>query len=248
VEVHRYDLEVELHALVRETQRAAKGWDWGRGAYGHALSLPARRQLHPGSRYSYENHPCLGILGGYPAFQALFDAFECEKASFRLLRRPPGSAYTWHTDRQKGQDVVRFQIPLVSDDSAFLVTTDYCRVDEIRGSRSVPLDEDSFDRFARANEGHYRRHRLEPGRLHYFDTNRVHTLINAGSRERITLSLDLVVNDWLLARFPEVCAEIGDGAVRRPPRRGPLRSRLSAGLTPLYPMRNFARRQLRSHP
>lgn len=247
MEVHRYDLEVEFHALVRETRRAVEGWDWSRGAHGHALSLPSRRQLHPQGRYRYENHPCLGVLGQYPAFQQVFDALECEKTSFRLLRRAPGSAYSWHTDRRKGQGVVRFQIPLLSSDSAFLVTTDYSQRDEIRGSRFVPLDEESFDRFAHANAGHFRRHRLEPGRLHYFDTSRVHTLVNAGADERITLAFDLVVNDWVLARFPEIRAEVGDAPVTPPPRPGPLRRGLSAALTSLYPARNLARRQLRSH-
>jgi hypothetical protein len=247
MEVHRYDLDVDFNALVRETLRAVKGWDWSRGAYGHALSLPADRQLHPHGRYRYENYPCLGILGHCPAFQAVFDALECEKASFRLLRRAPRSAYSWHTDRRKGQGVVRFQIPLVSDDSAFLVTTNYWDVDEIGGARSVPLDEESFAQFARENAGHYRRHRLEPGRLHYFDTSRVHTLVNAGSGERITLSFDLVVNDWVLARFPDIRAEVGDEPVSPPPRPGPLRRGLSPGLTRLYSIRNLARRQLRSH-
>jgi len=247
MDVHRYDLEVELHALVRETRRAVEGWDWSRGAYGHALSLPAQRQLHPTGRYRYENYPCVGVLGQLPAFQEVFDTLECEKTSFRLLRREPGSAYSWHTDRGKGQGIVRFQIPLISDDSSYLLTTDYWQADEVRGSPSVPVNGEDFDQFARANAGHYRRHQLEPGRLHYFDTSRVHTLVNAGSRERITLAFDLVVNDWLLARFPEVRAEVGDGPVKQPPRRGVLRSGLSAALTGLYPMRNFARRQLRSH-
>lgn len=43
------------------------------------------------------------------------------------------SAYAWHTDRGKGQRIVRFQIPLVTDRSAFLLTTDYSAVDELRG-------------------------------------------------------------------------------------------------------------------
>jgi hypothetical protein len=247
MDVHRYDLDVELDALVRETRQAAEGWDWSRGAWGHSLSLPADRQLHPNARYRYENYPCLDLLGQLPAFRAVFDAFECEKVSFRLLRRGPGSAYDWHTDRGKGQGVVRFQIPLVSNDSAFLVTTDYRHVGEIRGARAVPLDEESFDRFARANAGHYGRHQLEPGRLHHFDTSRIHTLVNAGSSERITLSFDLVVNDWVLARFPEVRAELGDDPVEPPPRPGRVRRGLRAALSPLYPMRTLARRHLRAH-
>ena len=36
-----------------------------------------------------------------------------------------------------------------------------------------------------------------PNAMNYFDTDHVHTLINAAEEERVTLSLDLVMNDWL---------------------------------------------------
>ena len=247
MQVYRYDLDVDLDALVRDARRAVDGWDWGRGAYGHALSLPASRQLHPCGRYSYENYPCLGILEQHPAFNEVFEALECEKSSFRLLRRAPGSAYTWHTDSHKGQGIVRFQIPLLTDGSDFLLTTDYHEVDEVQGAPIVPIDEESFERFSHANAGHFARHQLEAGRLHYFNTSRVHTLVNPGPSERITLSFDLAVNDWLLARFPEIRTEVGDGPAEPVPLPGPLRSTLSAAVTHLYPVRNLARRRLRTH-
>ncbi len=38
---------------------------------------------------------------------------------------------------------------------------------------------------------------LRPGHVYYFDTDNIHTLINAGDNERVTLSLDLIMNDWL---------------------------------------------------
>lgn len=91
-----------LDGLVRDTRRAIERWDWSRGAYGHALSLPAHRQLHPYGRYGYENFPCAALLGQCPLFRQIFEGLECEKVSFRLLRRGPSSAYTWHTDRGKG--------------------------------------------------------------------------------------------------------------------------------------------------
>ena len=159
----------------------------------------------------------------------------------------PGSAYTWHTDSHKGQGIVRFQIPLLTDGSDFLLTTDYREVDEVQGTPVVPVDEESFERFSHANAGHFARHQLEAGRLHYFNTSRVHTLVNPGPSERITLSFDLAVNDWLLARFPEIRTEVGDGPAEPVPLPGPLRSTLSAAVTHLYPVRNLARRRLRTH-
>jgi hypothetical protein len=246
MDLYRHDLDVPLEGLVAETQRATEGWDWSRGAFGHALSLPAYRQLHPFGRYSYQNFPCAGLLGDLPLFSGIFDQLDCEKVSFRLLRRGPSTAYDWHTDRWKGLGVVRFQIPIVSGETAFLVTTDYESKDQVRGVQSGRLSEESFDDFARANAGHFRRHHFEPGKLYYFDTTRVHTLVNPGPGERITLSIDLVANDWVLARFPEVRAEIGDGPIEPLPRPGPLRRGLSFTRSLLYPLRNRARHRLRS--
>ncbi len=242
MELHEYDLDVPLTGLVRDAQRAVEGWDWSRGAYGHALSLPAHGQLHPHRRYGYENFPCAGLLAECPQFRRIFDSLECEKVSFRLLRRPPGSSYAWHTDGWKGPGVVRFQVPIVSDERAFLVLTDYTRPDQVRGDASVRLGERSFEEFASANAGHYEKHHLQPGRLYYFDTTRVHTLVNPGPAERLTLSFDLVADEWLLSRFPKVRAEIPDGRIPELPRPGPLRNGLSFARSRLYPLRNRARR------
>jgi hypothetical protein len=245
VNLHRYDLDVPLDGLVEDTRRAVEGWDWSRGAYGHALSLPAYGQLHPYGRYGYENFPCAARLGQCPMFRQIFEGLECEKVSFRLLRRGPSSSYSLHTDRRKGPGVVRFQIPIVEDGTAFLVTTDYGSADQVRGVQSDYLSEESFEAFARENAGHFRKHYFAAGRLYYFDTTRVHTLVNPGPGERITLVFDLVANDWLLARFPEVRAELGDGAIEPLPRLGALRHGLSFARSRFYPLRNRARRWLR---
>jgi len=238
MELHRYDIDVELEGLVGETRSVVADWNWRRGAYGHALSLPAYHQLHPSARYGYGNYPCTGLLDRLPLFQRVFDGLRCEKVSFRLLRRGPGSAYGWHTDRWKGPGVVRFQIPIVSDESAFLVITDYDDPERIDGRLSAA----SFDAFACEHAGHFRRHHLEPGRLHYFDTTRVHTLVNPGPGERITLSFDLVANDWLLDRYPAARAELGDGPPEPLPRPVRMRTRIAWAKSRLYPLRNSARR------
>lgn len=215
MQVYAFDVGVPLEALVRDAHAATRDWDWRRGAYGHALSLPLARDLHPSARYRYPNTPSTGRLDRCPALRAVFDSFQCEKVSFRLLRRPPHSAYGWHTDEWKGAGVVRFQIPIVSDAQSFLVTTDYRHVEEIRGDRH-PLRPEAFDDFARANAGHVAKHALQPGRLHYFDTTFVHTLVNGGDGERLTLSFDLVANAWLRARFPAIAGELGGDMLAAP--------------------------------
>lgn len=238
--VHEYDPGVALDDLVADMRRAVDGWDWRRGAYGHALSLPAPQELHPYARYSYGNFPCSGLLARCPAFRALFHGLRCDKVSFRLLRRQPASAYGWHTDRWKGPGVVRFQIPLLSEPDAFLVTTDYASEDDLVGPRRLALD--GFAAFAAANAGHFAKHHLTLGRLHYFDTTRVHTLVNPGVTERITLSFDLVANDWVRERFPAVRAELGDGPVPPLPRPGPLGRGVGFLAARLHPVRTTLRR------
>lgn len=240
--VHRYPGIVPLADLVRDVRRAAEDWDWQRGAYGHALSLPAPEELHPRGRYLYENSPCTGLLDGAPALRALFDALRCEKISFRLLRRAPETSYAWHSDRWKGPGAVRFQIPIVSPPSAFLVVTDYGRVEEIRGPRV--LTEDRFAEFAAANAGRCERHHLEPGWLYSFDATRIHTLLNPGPGERIALCFDLLVNDWVRERFPSVREEVGDAPYVEPPPLGALRSRAGALVARTHPLRTRARRWL----
>jgi hypothetical protein len=245
--LHRYDLGLALDELVRETRLAVDGWDWSRGAYGHALSLAAYADLHPYRRYSYQNFPCTGLLGRYPLFREIFEGLRCEKISFRLLRRGPCSSYAWHTDHWKGPGVVRFQIPILSDDQAFVVMTDYESEAEVRGLGGRSLTEDTFARFAAANAGHFRSHHLEPGWLYYFDTTRIHTLVNPGPGQRIALSFDLVANDWLRRRFPEIRAELGDEPTAPLLCLGRIRRGLALAHLPFYPLRNRARRWRAEH-
>jgi hypothetical protein len=236
VKLHRYDIGAPLADLVEETRRVVAGRDWREGAFGHALSLPAPAELHPYRRYSYQNFPSLGVLDRCPALRAVFDGLRSEKVSFRLLRRAGRSAYAWHTDQWKGPGVVRFQIPIVSDARAFLVATDYAHVAQVRGS-AAGLSDATFAAFEAENAGHVARHSLSPGLLHYFDTSRVHTLVNAGDDERITLSFDLFANDWVRERFPEVTAELGAGAPAALPRPGAVRHAVARAASYLHPWR-----------
>ncbi|MGH7895248.1 MAG: hypothetical protein ACREQL_11315 [Candidatus Binatia bacterium] len=155
------------------------------------------------------------------------------------MRRGPTSSYGWHTDCWKGAGVVRFQIPILSDPAAFLVTTDYASEDQVIGAPSLTAA--SFDAFADANAGHFLKHHLEPGLLHYFDTTHVHTLVNPGPGERVTLSFDLVANAWTREHFPEVRDEIGDAPTEPLPRSGPLENGLAFVRSRFYPLRNRMR-------
>ncbi|TFG85651.1 MAG: hypothetical protein E4H18_05190 [Hyphomicrobiales bacterium] len=234
MDVHPYAPAYDLERLRADAANAMEGWAWRRGAYGHALSLPAPEQLHGRCRYSYQNHPCTGQLDLCSYFQEIFDSFQCPKLSFRLLRRAPHSAYAWHADAWKGPGVVRFQIPIETNERALLVLSDYAQVEQLRphGAQTSVAEAEA------ANDGHVRAHCLEPGVLYYFNTSHVHTLVNDGDCERITLSFDLLANDWLVANYPEVCEE---AVVTDPAEPGAARLLLARAGSLLHPLRNRLR-------
>ena len=203
--------------LIHDMKVAAEDWDWSQGAYGHSLSLPEQRDLHPLGKEHSNNLPFAGVLDRCPYFQYIFDSFECDKASFRLLRRSPGSSYAWHTDKDKGPSVIRFQIPIITKPESILVVTDYDDFSEIQAMDNRLSEAEAFDdytNFRRFNQGHYQEYVLEPGVLYYFNTNKFHNLLNQASGERTTLVMDFVANDWLRAQYPAIEEELEGSAAR----------------------------------
>jgi hypothetical protein len=195
-----YDLE----ALVQDLATARKILDFGHGTFGHSISLPAPGQLAADHRAHRNNVPGADALDHCPAFRAIFDAFQTEKAGFRLLRRAPGSAYSLHDDRDAGDDVLRMQIPIITNDaSVLLFQKDGAELEPL--ARQVAKFEGdgglhtAFD-FARLQDlfGEWLdAFVLEPGYFYRFDTDRIHTVINAGTTERIVLCVDLIRVDWV---------------------------------------------------
>jgi hypothetical protein len=75
-----------------------------------------------------------------------------------------------------------------------------------------------LEKLDRELEGRYELFSLQPGSLYYFDTDKIHTLINAGNTERIVLSIDLVINDWLDDWMQRTFTEtVSPEAIRRTP-------------------------------
>src|SRR5262249_18635091 len=116
----------------------------------------------------------------------------------------PHSAYAFHDDKDRGGSIARFQIPINTSKDAFLLIADNgldierFDIDSsgFKGNQNGDLwfdMEQLRDACSDAVELFY----LEAGCVNYFDTDQVHTLINGSDEERVTLSFDLVMNDWL---------------------------------------------------
>lgn len=198
----RGDVLYDLDALRGELLIARAIQSFEQGAFGHSISLPAARDLSETYRAHRNNVPLSGALERCPTLRGIFDSLAAEKASFRLLRRGPGSAYGLHDDRDKGAGVHRFQIPIITNPAAFLcvMREDAAedavagRVAEILAGGDLHFD---YARFRSAFGDWFDLFCLPPGYLYCFDTNRLHTAINAGGEERIVLAIDLIENDWL---------------------------------------------------
>ena len=91
-----------------------------------------------------------------------------------------------------GEEIVRFQIPIVQPENSWLCITD---VDEIEEEWT---DENTYSmlEFGRRFEDHYRCYQLL-GYTDHFDTSKIHTLFNDGDKDRVTLLIDVKLNSWV---------------------------------------------------
>ncbi len=178
--------------------------EFDEGPYRNAISLPSADQIYAPYRTHHNNVPFSGALDACPYMKNIFDSFQTEKTAFRLLRRVPHSAYAFHDDKDRGRDIARFQIPINTSKEAFLLLVvnglDLKRFDTdssgFTGDRNGDIwftMEQLHDACSDVVELFY----LDAGFVNFFDTDQVHTLINGAEDERITLSFDLVVNEWL---------------------------------------------------
>ncbi|MCA9136632.1 MAG: hypothetical protein KDB00_07730 [Planctomycetales bacterium] len=223
-ELQSFDIE----KLRRDLTIATNGWDWDRGCFGHSLPLTSSRLTEFGAAH-YNNlvHSADGEqkvmapdkLDECEYFREIFDSFQCEKSSYRILRRPAHTSYSLHRDIDLGENTFRVQIPIESNaDVRLLVSTtnnredfalpsdDYRKVEDWDAEGiSVDKMHSWFEEFVRLNQERVRVYATPPGKLYNFCTPaNYHNLMNFGDEDRYTLAVDLVANDWFYQRYPEI--------------------------------------------
>ena len=164
------------------------------GAFGHCISLPSIYEIAESHKEHHNNVPLRGVLGYTPYFKEIFDSFKSEITSFRLMRRKADSSYGLHNDKDMGDGIKRFQIPIVTNDKSWLCVTHYDEISEGWTEENSYTMED----FGRRFKGRHDSYQLEPGMMYHFDVTKIHTLFNEGDTDRVTLLIDVKVNDWLL--------------------------------------------------
>ena len=163
------------------------------GAFGHCISLPSISEIAESHKEHHNNVPLRGVLGYTPYFKEIFDSFKSEITSFRLLRRKADTSYGLHNDKDMGDDIKRFQIPIVTNDDSWLCVTHYDEISEGWTEENSYTMED----FGRRFKGRHDSYQLEPGMMYHFDVTKIHTLFNEGDTDRVTLLIDLKINGWL---------------------------------------------------
>lgn len=118
----------------------------------------------PGARNVWYDTP---LLARCPNLAAVVDAFECGKASVRLLRLGPGTEVKEHRDDPlRDHKIIRIHVPVLTNPDA-----------ELRSEgRRVPM---------------------LPGETWYVDFGLPHSVANHGSTPRVHLILDCFTNGWL---------------------------------------------------
>jgi hypothetical protein len=196
---HTYDVA----PLVGEVAGVRSILNFGAGPYEHSISLPSSEDIHFDYRSHRNNVPFADALRHCRHLRELFHTFKAEKSSFRLLRRKAGTAYSLHDDRDVGGDIVRIQMPVITNEGALLlVQRDAISLEPVArrvadfagGYGSISFDYRRLrDTFGEWFDAFY----LGAGRFHLIDTKKVHTLINAGDTDRVTLCIDLIRNNWV---------------------------------------------------
>lgn len=156
------------------------------GAFGHAISLPESGNEH------YNNLPYTGIISKTPYFKEIYDSFETEVTSFRLLRRKAGTSYGIHNDRDMGDDIVRFQIPIKTNESCWFGVTD-CEMEE----EYTEENSHTLYTFNKKFKPRFKNFRMAPAHIHTFNVRLNHSMFNEGDEDRVTLSIDCKKNKWL---------------------------------------------------
>jgi hypothetical protein len=194
----------DVDALASDVATVRRLLDFGTGNYEHSISIPDEGGISPAHRAHRNNNPYAGALRSCPLLADIFNSFNAEKAGYRLLRRKAGTAYSLHDDKDVDGNLVRMQMPVVTNRSAvLLIQRDGTELEPIaRRVNEITRDDTGqivydYPRYYQDFGDWFDAFLLEPGYFHLIDPTRVHTLINAGEAERITLCIDMLRNDWL---------------------------------------------------
>jgi len=184
--------EYDLIKLENDLITAETHGKYEDGAFGHCISLPSVNNFNGIYKTAYQNEPCTDILSKTPYFQEIYNSFETEVTSFRLMRRKAGTSYGIHNDKDMGDDIVRFQIPIKTNNHCWFAITDEELEEEWTEENSYTLYT-----FNKRFKPRFKNFRMIPAHIHTFNVRLNHTMFNDGDTDRITLLIDLKKNEWV---------------------------------------------------
>ncbi len=158
------DRRYEVERLRQET--AAIVSSLAQPFYVYYSPVPLASDVKDARTHDWADEP---MLEGCPYFQEIFQSFDTEITSIRLMRLEAGAVIKEHTDPTLDavhREVVRLTLPIFSDDQVIF---------QLNGS-IVPM---------------------QPGELWYMKLSERHSVHNNSPNERINMSIDVTWNAWL---------------------------------------------------
>ena len=112
------------------------------------------------------------------------------------MNRKAHSSYGVHTDEPiVGNNILRFQIPIVVNDDCWLCITDQDW--HVFPESWWPTNTHGLEEFKKVTKNQCSCYQQIPGNLYHFDVIQLHTVINEGNNNRVVLLIDLYKNEWL---------------------------------------------------
>lgn len=198
LKIFKSTLPVSINTIREELDNIMDFFPFERGPFGCSIPLAGRGFLHPQYRDHYNNNPNANIIveqegtSQFISFQNIFSLFPSQLTSFRLVRLAPQTSYELHEDRDRGEGVYRFQVPIYSTKQALLCLSDKQNIPESRSEPNIYTPALFTKRFPKN-----RISSLEEGCLYSFNVDYIHTLYNGSSSHRITLIIDVLLNKAL---------------------------------------------------
>jgi hypothetical protein len=192
----RYATKFDVDLLKADLEWAGRWMKFESSYHKHSISL-LNEEMIPETHKNFHNNKTYNEFPLYEwkYFYKIWEQFNKigEITCFRIMRKKQLTAYGLHNDVDAG-DILRFQIPIQTNDSCFLALTNVNEIKEGWTEDDTYFTKDLQNRFG--DDVNF--YQMESGYLYHFDTNKIHTLVNEGHTTRYTLLFDMKKTDMLL--------------------------------------------------
>jgi len=187
--IKKFKLKFDIDLLNKDLETVINLCKFEDSSYKHSVPVMTEEMCPNSHKRFHNNWPFFSYdMNKIPYIKLLWEKFNgvSNVTGYRIMRKLPHTSYGIHNDTDAG-NVIRMQIPIQTNDDCWLATTNLDSIEEGWTEENIYFKKELTERFGESIEFH----KLEPGFLYYFNTNKIHTLTNEGETNRYTLLIDL---------------------------------------------------------